>query len=138
MSQPSKLADYSVLVAEDSEDARRILRFILKEAGLSEICEVENGLEAKQALSRHYFDLVIADWMMPKLSGLELLTWIRENQKLKKVPVIMVTANNTHDAVIEAVELGATDFIAKPYSLHTMISKINKALGNPLKAKGQS
>lgn len=123
-----KLSEYSVLVAEDSEDSRRILRYILKEAGINEVCEVENGLDAKHALSRKYYDLVIADWMMPKFSGLELLEWLRSHKKLSRVPLIMVTANNTHDAVVEAIEKGVTDFITKPFSAHTILSKIEKAL----------
>lgn len=124
-----ELSRMSVLVVDDSADTRRVIRHVLRSIGIVEICEVENGLDAQVVLRERFFDLVIADWMMPKLSGLELLEWMRSREDLTALPFIMVTALNSRESVVEALQGGTSDYITKPFNIKTLANKVRRALG---------
>lgn len=88
-----------------------------------------NGRKAQQMLARERFDLILCDWEMPEMSGLELLTWCRTQDALKAVPFIMVTSRGDKENVVQAIQAGVSDFIGKPFSNEQLTSKVRKALG---------
>ncbi len=78
------------------------------------IDEAVNGRKAQQMLDTQSFDLILCDWEMPEMSGLELLTWFRQQAKFKSTPFIMVTSRGDKDNVVQAIQAGVTDYIANP------------------------
>ena len=98
--------DYSikVLVADDFATMRKIVRSILKQIGFEDVVEAEDGAAALQILRREQVGLVVTDWNMPNMSGLELLNHIRQNPQTAGMPVLMVTAEGLKENVLEAVK----------------------------------
>ncbi|MBJ7548381.1 response regulator, partial [Pseudomonas sp. OA3] len=90
--------------------------------------EAINGRKAQQMLSRQVVDLILCDWEMPEMSGLELLTWCREQDNLKTTPFIMVTSRGDKENVVQAIQAGVSDYIGKPFSNEQLVTKVKKAL----------
>ena len=114
------------LVVDDFSTMRRIVRNLLKELGFQHVDEAEDGAEALQKLKRESFDFVVSDWNMPNMSGIELLKAIRGDQKLKHLPVLLVTAEAKRENIIEAAHEGANGFVVKPFTANTLEEKLNK------------
>ncbi len=93
-----------------------------------QIEEAVNGRKALQMLTRQPVDLILCDWEMPEMSGLELLTWCREQEALKIAPFIMVTSRGDKENVVQAIQAGVSDFIGKPFSSEQLITRVKKAL----------
>lgn len=123
------MASVSVLVVDDAPFIRDLIKKALRSyfPGL-QIEEAVNGSKARQLLSRTSFDLVLCDWEMPELSGLELLQWFRTQPGQEKTPFIMVTSRGDRDNVVQAIQAGVSDYVGKPFSNEQLISKVNKAL----------
>ncbi|HHD11174.1 MAG TPA: response regulator [Deltaproteobacteria bacterium] len=119
-----------ILLVDDFPTMRKILRNLLKEAGFTDIEEAENGIMALEKLRAGGFDLVITDWNMPEMTGLELLKRIREDEALKDIPVLMVTAEATKECVIEAVQAGVSNYIVKPFTAAALKEKIDIIMEN--------
>ncbi|MCP8466972.1 response regulator [Pseudomonas sp. ZM23] len=119
----------SVLVVDDAPFIRDLVKKGLRDhfPGL-QIEEAVNGRKAQQFLARQSVDLILCDWEMPELSGIELLTWCREQEGLKTTPFIMVTSRGDKDNVVQAIQAGVSDFIGKPFSNDQLVSKVKKAL----------
>lgn len=119
----------SVLVVDDAPFIRDLVKKGLRDhfPGL-QIEEAVNGRKAQQFLARQAVDLILCDWEMPELSGIELLTWCREQEALKGTPFIMVTSRGDKDNVVQAIQAGVSDFIGKPFSNDQLVSKVKKAL----------
>ncbi|WP_152227387.1 response regulator [Pseudomonas sp. SCB32] len=119
----------SVLVVDDAPFIRDLVKKGLRDhfPGL-QIEEAVNGRKAQQFLARQSVDLILCDWEMPELSGIELLTWCREQEPLKTTPFIMVTSRGDKDNVVQAIQAGVSDFIGKPFSNDQLVSKVKKAL----------
>ncbi|WP_371231806.1 response regulator [Pseudomonas sp. QE6] len=119
----------SVLVVDDAPFIRDLVKKGLRDhfPGL-QIEEAVNGRKAQQFLARQSVDLILCDWEMPELSGIELLTWCREQDSLKTTPFIMVTSRGDKDNVVQAIQAGVSDFIGKPFSNDQLVSKVKKAL----------
>ncbi|MBB4867219.1 CheY-like chemotaxis protein [Pseudomonas nitritireducens] len=119
----------SVLVVDDAPFIRDLVKKGLRDhfPGL-QIEEAVNGRKAQQFLARQAVDLILCDWEMPELSGIELLTWCREQDSLKTTPFIMVTSRGDKDNVVQAIQAGVSDFIGKPFSNDQLVSKVKKAL----------
>ncbi len=115
-----------VLVADDFATMRKIVRNILKQIGFDNIVEAEDGLAALQIVKQDRIGLVVTDWNMPNMSGLELLEKIRENPETKHVPVLMVTAEGLKDNVIAAVKAGVNNYVVKPFTAETLQEKIEQ------------
>jgi two-component system chemotaxis response regulator CheY len=105
---------------------RRIIRGLLKEAGYVDADEAEDGQVAFQKLQTGHFDCVITDINMPNMNGFELLEAIKEDEKLKSIPVLMITAEASKDDVLKAAKLGASAYIVKPFSKAVLEDKIHK------------
>jgi two-component system, chemotaxis family, chemotaxis protein CheY len=115
-----------ILVVDDASTMRRIVRGLLRELSLKNIREAENGTDALEELRRKKADLVISDWNMPQMTGIELLRAIRSDTALKDVPVLMVTAEARKENIVEAVQAGVNNYIVKPFSAETLQDKLNK------------
>ncbi|MCZ4320557.1 response regulator [Pseudomonas anguilliseptica] len=123
------MSKVSVLVVDDATFIRDLVKKGLRDhfPGI-QIEEAVNGRKAQQMLTRQPVDLILCDWEMPEMSGLELLTWCREQDSLKIVPFIMVTSRGDKENVVQAIQAGVSDFIGKPFSNEQLITKVKKAL----------
>lgn len=114
------------LVVDDFLTMRRILRNLLKELGYTNVDEAEDGVAALHKLESQPYDFVITDWNMPNMDGLTLLRKIRSNEKLKHLPVLMVTAEAKKENIIAAAQAGASGYIVKPFTAAVLAEKIDR------------
>jgi len=115
-----------ILIVDDFATMRKILNNILKEIGFTNISQAANGKTALEKLKNTKFDLVFCDWNMPGMLGIDLLKTIRQDDELKKLPFVMVTAEAMKDNIIKAVKAGVTTYIEKPFSAETVRQELNK------------
>lgn len=122
------MADKNIkfLVVDDMSTMRRIVRSILKELGFDNVEEAEDGNDALSKLKAGKFDFVISDWNMPNLDGLEMLKAIRSDEKLKTLPVMLVTAEAKKENIIEAAKAGASGYVVKPFTAAVLEEKLTK------------
>jgi two-component system chemotaxis response regulator CheY len=118
------------LVVDDFSTMRRIVRNLLKELGFVNVQEAEDGVEALKKLRTDTFDFVVSDWNMPNMTGIELLREIRKDEKLKTLPVLMVTAEAKRENIIEAAQAGASGYVVKPFTAATLDEKLKKIFQN--------
>ncbi len=123
------MSKVSVLVVDDATFIRDLVKKGLRDnfPGI-QIDEAVNGRKALQMLTRQPVDLILCDWEMPEMSGLELLSWCREQDSLKTVPFIMVTSRGDKENVVQAIQAGVSDFIGKPFTTEQLTTKVKKAL----------
>lgn len=117
-----------VLVVDDFATMRRIVKNILTQLGYKQVIEADDGTTAMNVLKQEKIDLIISDWNMPKMTGLELLKNVRANPDWTKIPFIMVTAEAQQDNIILAVKAKVSQYIVKPFTADTLGEKINKVL----------
>lgn len=115
-----------ILVVDDMATMRRIVKNILKQLGFANVEEAENGQEALQKLREGTFGFVVSDWNMPVMTGIDMLRAIRADEKLKAVPVLMVTAEAQQANLVEAIQAGVSNYIVKPFTAETMQEKLGK------------
>ncbi len=115
-----------ILVVDDMSTMRRIVKNILKQLGFNNLEEAENGQEALTKLKADTYGFVVSDWNMPVMMGIDMLRAIRADDKLKKIPVLMVTAEAQKENLMEAVQAGVSNYVVKPFTAETMQDKINK------------
>jgi len=114
------------LVVDDFSTMRRILRNLLKNIGYLNVDEAEDGHSALLKLRREDYDFIITDWNMAGMDGLQLLKEVRLDEKLSKLPVLMVTAEAKKENIIAAAQAGASGYIVKPFTAATLDEKILK------------
>lgn len=123
-----------ILIIDDSPSIRKIIEKILKDMGIKNLTTANDGAPALKILkntteiAQKPFDLVISDWHMDKMSGLELLKSIRGDENLKQVPFLMVTSSTEQTEIIIAIQAGVTDYIVKPFNAAVIQEKIFKIL----------
>jgi two-component system chemotaxis response regulator CheY len=117
------------LVVDDFSTMRRIVRNLLKEAGITNVEEAEDGQVALGKLRAAQFDFVVSDLNMPNMNGFELLRQIRADAQLKHLPVLLVTAEAKKEDIVTAAQIGASGYIVKPFTKATLEEKLNKILG---------
>ena len=115
-----------ILVVDDMSTMRRIVKNIMKQLGFANIDEAENGKDALDKLKAESFGFVISDWNMPVMTGIELLRAIRADDKLKALPVLMVTAEAQKENLVEAIQAGVSNYIVKPFTAEVLQEKMNK------------
>ena len=115
-----------VLVADDFATMRKIVRNILKQIGFDDIVEAEDGQAALQVLKSENIGLVVTDWNMPNMSGLELLEKIRQDPKTASLPVLMVTAEGLKENVVAAVKAGVNNYVVKPFTAEVLQEKLEQ------------
>jgi two-component system chemotaxis response regulator CheY len=115
-----------VLIVDDFATMRRILRNILKQIGFTNISEAEDGKIALTELRNKKFDLILCDWNMPEMSGLELLDKMKSDDGLKEIPFVMVTTEAQKDNIPEAIKAGVNSYVVKPFTAETIEGKLKK------------
>lgn len=120
--------ELKILVVDDFATMRKVIRNLLKQSGYEDIVEAEDGVVALRVLKSQKIDLVISDWNMPNMTGLELLKAVRADGDLGKIPFLMVTAEALQDNVVEAVKAGVSNYIVKPFTAEVLNEKIVKII----------
>jgi two-component system chemotaxis response regulator CheY len=116
------------LIVDDFSTMRRIVRNLLKESGYADADEAEDGVIALQKLRNSSFDFVVSDINMPNMNGFQLLAEIKKDDKLKHLPVLMVTAEARKEDIVMAAQQGASGYIVKPFTKATLEDKVNNIL----------
>lgn len=118
-----------VLVVDDYATMRRIIRNLLNQLGITDVEEAIDGTDALAKLRSANFAMVISDWNMEPMTGLQLLKEVRSDVRLKGVPFIMVTAESKTENVIAAKEAGVNNYIVKPFNAETLKKKMESVIG---------
>lgn len=116
----------NVLVVDDFATMRRIIKGVLKQLGFNNLIEAEDGEAALKELRKEKIGLIVSDWNMPNMTGLELLKAVRSDNILKNIPFLMVTAEGQKENVIQAVQAGVSNYIVKPFTPETFNAKLEK------------
>ncbi len=119
-----------ILIVDDYKTMLRIIRNLLKQLGFNNVDEAIDGSSALTKLRDKNFGLVISDWNMEPMSGLQLLKEVRADVKLKEIPFIMITAESKSENVIAAKEAGVSNYIVKPFNAATLKGKLTTVLGS--------
>lgn len=115
-----------ILVVDDFSTMRRIVKNLLKDLGLGNTDEADDGLSALSKLKAGDFDFLVTDWNMPGMTGIELLKEVRANAELSHLPVLMVTAESKREQIVEAAQAGVNGYVVKPFTAITLKEKIDK------------
>ncbi|RKQ63822.1 two-component system chemotaxis response regulator CheY [Thermovibrio guaymasensis] len=120
--------DIKILVVDDMAAMRKILKTLLAQLGYKNVDEAEDGKQALEILKQNpnKYGLVITDWNMPNMTGIELVQAIRSDEKLKHLPILMVTAEAKKENVLAAIKAGVNNYIVKPFTAETLKEKIEK------------
>ncbi len=121
-------SNIKILVVDDFSSMRRIIKNTLKQIGFKTILEADDGTTALAMLKNQKVDLILSDWNMPKMSGLELLKEIRRDEELKDIPFFMITAEAQKDNVIQAVQAGVSNYVVKPFTADSIKQKLERTL----------
>ncbi len=122
-------ANMKFLVVDDFSTMRRIIRNLLNELGFTNVQEAKDGVDALHKLGGN-FDVVVSDWNMPNMTGIELLRRIRSDPALKDLPVLMITAEAKRENMIEATQAGVSGYIVKPFTAATLDEKLRNIFQN--------
>jgi two-component system chemotaxis response regulator CheY len=122
--------EMAILVVDDYKTMLRIIRNLLKQLDFNNVDEATDGAEALKKLREKEYGLVISDWNMEPMTGLQLVREVRSDKKLKKLPFIMVTAESKTENVVAAKEAGVSNYIVKPFNAETLKQKIASVLGD--------
>ncbi len=120
--------DLNILIVDDMLTMRKIVSKCLKEIGLSALTEAKNGKEAFDLVkgTSPKFDLVISDWNMPEMTGIELLKSLRADADFAKMPFLLVTAESEQHQILEAAKAGVDAYITKPFTAETLKVKLEE------------
>ena len=122
--------DMKILVVDDYATMQKIIRNLLGQIGFKNIELASDGAMALQVMKETKIDMVITDWNMTPLTGLDLLKAIRADEKLKDIPVIMITAESKTENVVVAKQHGVNQYIVKPFTADTLKTKLQSVIGN--------
>lgn len=123
-----KFKSLQVLVVDDMDSIRNLVNACLNELGVRKVVLSPNGSVAWNQLKDSAIDLIICDWDMPQMSGLELLRLVRASKPHSHIPFLMLTGSTEKEKVIGAVEAGASDYLSKPFSPQDLESRVIKLL----------
>lgn len=118
--------DINVLIVDDFSTMRRILKNILRQLDFKNIIEADDGTTAVDILNEQKVGLIVCDWNMPKMTGIELLRHVRATDGLSDIPFLMVTAEAQQENIIEAVKAKVNNYVVKPFTAETLGEKIDK------------
>jgi two-component system chemotaxis response regulator CheY len=120
-----------VLAVDDSATMRRIIKNQLKQSGVDEVDEAENGREALALLGRRQYDLLITDWNMPEMCGLDLVLEVRRTEPIKALPILMITTVSAKEDIVNALKAGVNNYMVKPFDAATLQAKVTQLVGAP-------
>jgi two-component system chemotaxis response regulator CheY len=115
-----------ILVVDDFATMRRIIKNLLRDLGFNNTSEADDGNTALPMLQNGQFDLLITDWNMPGMQGIDLLQAVRADARLRSLPVLMVTAEAKREQIVLAAQAGVNGYIVKPFTAQTLKEKIDK------------
>ena len=124
---------YNVLIVDDSSPMRAVIKKVIKASGfdIGELLEACNGREALQILDEHWLDLVLTDYNMPDMNGLELLKALKDNDILAEIPVVIISTEGSDLRMEEFLHQGAAAYIKKPFTPEQIKTHLNRILGEP-------
>ncbi len=123
------ISGYKIMVIDDSSTTRKMITNILGQIGQNNVLEAENGIDALAKLAQNKVDLILCDWDMPNMNGLQFVKSLRRMKPYGNIPVLMMTTNAAKEEIIEALQAGATNYVAKPFTPQIIQQKIGKLLG---------
>ena len=115
-----------ILIVDDFSTMRRIIKNLLRDLGFTNTVEADDGITALPILNLGNIDFLVTDWNMPGMTGIELLRHVRADEKLKHLPVLMVTAEAKREQIIEAAQAGVNGYVVKPFTAIALKDKIEK------------
>ncbi len=118
--------DMKILIVDDFSTMRRIIKNLLRDLGFTNTVEADDGITALPILQAGGIDFLVTDWNMPGMQGIDLLKKVRADEKLSTMPVLMVTAEQKREQIIEAAQAGVNGYIVKPFTAATLKEKIDK------------
>ncbi len=118
-----------ILFVDDSPTMRRIIANTLNKIGIEHYDQAENGLDALEKLHEEKYDLLLTDWNMPEMNGKELIEFIRGQEHLKDLPILMITTRGMEDDVLAAIRAGVNGYIVKPFTPEVLKKKMIEILG---------
>ncbi len=119
----------TVLVVDDFATMRRILKNIFRQLGFENVIEADDGTTALETMKKNKIDLIVSDWNMPKMTGMELLKKVRASDEYKDIPFLMVTAEAQKQNVLDAVQAGVSNYVVKPFTAEQISDKLEKIFG---------
>lgn len=129
MNDPSEiLKRIKILVVDDMDSMLGLISATLKTLGVAKVVTEYNGLNAWNTINKGHIDLIISDWDMPQMNGLELLKLVKESDTYKHLPFLLLTASTEKQRVLEAVEAGVSDYLAKPFTPKELEYRVIKLL----------
>ena len=117
-----------ILVVDDSSTMRRIIINTQNKIGYSDCAEASNGREGVERLAAGPVDMIITDWNMPEMSGVDFIRAVRANDQFKHLPVLMVTTNAAQEDIVQALDAGVNNYVVKPFTPDTIKERIQAAL----------
>jgi len=118
--------DMKILVVDDFSTMRRIIKNLLRDLGFNNTDEADDGLTALPMLKTGKYDLLVTDWNMPGMQGIDLLKAVRADENLQNIPVLMVTAEQKKEQIVEAAQAGVNGYIVKPFTALILKEKLEK------------
>ena len=118
--------DMKILIVDDFSTMRRIIKNLLRDLGFTNTTEADDGLTALPMLQNGNFDFLVTDWNMPGMSGMDLLKAVRADERLKDMPILMVTAEAKRDQIVQAAQAGVNGYVVKPFTAAVLKEKIEK------------
>ena len=115
-----------ILIVDDFSTMRRIIKNLLRDRGFTNTVEADDGLTAIPILNSGSIDFLVTDWNMPGMTGIDLLRHVRADEKLRSLPVLMVTAEAKREQIIEAAQAGVNGYVVKPFTAQALKEKIEK------------
>lgn len=115
-----------ILIVDDFSTMRRIIKNLLRDLGFTNTQEADDGITALPMLQNGDFDFLISDWNMPQMKGIDLLKNVRSDDKLKHLPVLLVTAEAKREQIIEAANAGVNGYVVKPFTAEILKEKIER------------
>ncbi|MEE8058880.1 MAG: chemotaxis response regulator CheY [Pseudomonadales bacterium] len=115
-----------ILIVDDFSTMRRIIKNLLRDLGFSNTAEADDGVTALPMLQNGNIDFLVTDWNMPGMTGIDLLKAVRADDRLKDMPILMVTAEAKRDQIVEAAQAGVNGYVVKPFTAAVLKEKIEK------------
>lgn len=125
---PRQYLNQPVLVVDDFSTMRKIIKNSLQSMGFTKIIEAQDGIDAWEKLQQEPVCLIVSDWNMPRMQGIDLLKKVKAEPAFQKIPFIMVTAEGQKECVIEAIKSGVNNYVVKPFTTETLEQKIQQVL----------
>lgn len=118
-------SDYKILLVEDDPDSARMIKRMLSNAGFETVFSTDNVKAAIEKATHSDYDIILSDWNMPLVSGIEFLRELRKYEKCRDLPFIMLTSNKNKEDVVEAIKAGVTDYVSKDSVFKSLIPKLD-------------